>query len=275
MPGKAAQMEEQRKILWIVSDGTGRTVQQVIKAALYQFGDMDIEYKIVREVTTEEKIIDVIEQVKRESGMIVYTIVSEANRRLMDRLSVENHILSVDLLGPLLSTLQKFFQKVPIETPGLTFLRNRDYFRMVDAVDFTIKHDDGASISDIDKADIILVGPSRVGKTPLAIYLAYMGWKVANIPLIKGNPLPEVLDRIRLKVFCLIVEPEMLRMRRTERIKRLGDPEIKGYTERSIILQELQHCREVSEDGRKWALLDISHRTIEDQAKEIIRLVSL
>ena len=268
-------MQEQRKVLWIVSDGSGRTVHHVIKAALYQFGDMDVEYRFVREVTTEEKIIDVIERVKRDSGMIVYTIVSESNRRLMHRLSFENHILAVDLLGPLLSTLQKFFQKVPIETPGLTFMLNRDHFRMVDAVDFTIKHDDGAFISDIDQADIILIGPSRVGKTPLAIYLAYMGWKVANIPLIKGNPLPTVLDSIRFKVFCLILNPEMLRMRRVERIKKLGDPEISGYTERSVIIEEIQYCREISEDGKKWALLDTSYRTIEDQAKEIIRLVSI
>jgi regulator of PEP synthase PpsR (kinase-PPPase family) len=272
---KAASMEEEQKILWIVSDGTGRTVHQVIKAALYQFANIDIEYRFLREVRTEEKIFEVIERVKRESGMIVYTIVSESNRRLMHRLSVENHILSVDLFGPLLSTLQKFFQKVPIETPGLTFMRNRDYFRMVDAVDFTIKHDDGASVSDIDRADIILIGPSRVGKTPLAVYLAYMGWKVANIPLIWGNPLPEVLERIRFKVFCLIIEPAMLRLRRAERIRKLGDPEIEGYTEQATIMRELQHCREISQDGKKWALIDISYKTIEDQAKEIIRLVSI
>ena len=133
----------------------------------YQFGATNIEYKIITEVTTEEKIAEAVDRVKNESGMIVYTIVSESNRRLLHRLMVENHILSVDLFGPIIATMQKFLQKVPLEQPGLTQKINRDYFRMVDAVDFTIKHDDGNTLASAGNADIILIGPSRVGKTPL------------------------------------------------------------------------------------------------------------
>jgi len=162
-------MNKQKKIVWVVSDGTGRTATQLIKAASYQFELSDIKYKIIKNVVNKKQIFGVIDRVKKETGMVVYTLVSKSNRRVIHRLCVENHILSVDFFGNLISTMEKFLQKVPLELPGLSYKINRDYFRMVDAVEFTVKHDDGASIQNIDNADIILVGPSRVGKTPLSI----------------------------------------------------------------------------------------------------------
>ena len=168
-----------------------------------------------------------------------------------------------------------FFRKVPLERPGLFYKLNRDYYRMVDAVDFTIKHDDGRSASDVENADMILVGPSRVGKTPLAVYLAYMGWKVANIPVILETALPEILDRVNYKVFCLVIKPELLKKRRIDRIRKLGDPEVKDYTELASITRELSYCRKLAEDGKKWAVIDVSNRTIEDVAKQIIQLASI
>ncbi len=147
---------------------------------------------------------------------------------------------------------------------------NRDYYRMVDAVDFTIRHDDGLSPDTIECADIILIGPSRVGKTPLAVYLAYMGWKVANVPILTNQNPPEVLGKVPYKVFCLILDPVQLQRRRIERIKRLGDPDIRGYTELASINKEIAFCREISEDGKKWPLIDMSYRPVEDIAKEII-----
>ena len=268
-------MDSGKKIVWIVSDGTGRTASQLIKAASYQFENAELEYRVLKEIETEEKIYEVIDKVKKESGMIVYTLVSKTNRRLMHRLTVENHVLSVDLFGPLISTMEKFLQKVPRELPGLTYKMNRDYFRMVDAVEFTIKHDDGASLQTVQNADIILIGPSRVGKTPLAVYLAYAGWKVANIPIIKGIKPPDVLEKNPLKVFCLVIEPVLLQRRRMDRIKKLGDPKVNGYTDVNSITEEIEYCKKLSNYGKKWILIDVSYRTVEDVAKEIIQLVSL
>lgn len=268
-------MADQKKIVWIISDGTGRSAAQLIKAAAYQFNEADLEYRILKDVTSEEKIHEIIKRVKDETGMIVYTVVSKSNRRLLSRLAMENHILAVDLFGPLISTLQKFLEKVPLEMPGLTYMFNRDYFRMMDAVDFTVKHDDGAFLDDVDKADIILIGPSRVGKTPLAIYLAYTGWKVANIPIIKDNEPPDMIKHIPFKVICLITEPSMLQVRRIERIKKMGDPNITGYTDLKSINEEIEFCKRLSRDGKNWPLIDVSNRPIEDVAKEIIQLVSV
>ncbi len=268
-------MEKQRKIVWIVSDGTGRTAAQVIKAASYQFTDLDVDCRVLDNITTKEQIFDLIETVKQKSGMLVYTIVSESNRRLLHRLAVENHILTVDLFGPLISTLQKFLEKVPVEVPGLSYKMNRDYYRMVEAVDFTIKHDDGRNIASVNRADIILIGPSRVGKTPLAVYLGYMGWKVANIPVIGGHSLPDVLEQMPFKVFCLIIEPNLLQKRRIDRIQKLGDPKIDGYTDMKSIGEEIEFCRVIADKERKWPVIDMSYRTVEDVAKDIIQLVSI
>jgi len=268
-------MGDQSNIVWIVSDGTGRTATQLIKAASYQFEPSDIEYRVVQNIVNKSRIFDVIDKVKKETGMIVYTLVSKSGRRLMHRLCIENHILSVDLFGPLIATMGKFLQTVPLEMPGLTYKVNRDYYRIVDAVDFTVKHDDGASSQDIDKADIILIGPSRVGKTPLSVYLAYLGWKVANIPVIKGNELPDILNRNILKIFCLIIDSNLLKIRRVDRIKKLGDPNLAGYTDIKSINEELEYCRKVSLSGKKWPLIDVSYRPIEDIAKEIIQLVGV
>jgi regulator of PEP synthase PpsR (kinase-PPPase family) len=259
--------------VWAVSDGTGRTAMAVVRAAIYQFSREEVDFRVAGNVTTGEQITDLVEKVRKESGMIVYTIVSSPLRRLLHRLTVENHILAVDLFGPLITTMEKFFETVPLETPGLSFKLNRDYYRMVDAVDFTIRHDDGRGVEDVEAADIVLIGPSRVGKTPLAVYLAYMGWKTANIPVLLGIPMPVALDRIRFKVFSLVVSADILRKRRIDRLRKISAPQIEGYTEIREIERELQYGRELSEHGRKWAIVDMSDRTVEDVSKEIVRLL--
>ncbi len=268
-------MTSQEKIVWVVSDGTGRTALDFLKAASYQFEDTELEYRTVSNITSEEKARQLIDRVSSESGMVVYTVVSDSLRRSLHRLCVEHHILAVDLFGPLITTMQKFLERVPLERPGLTYKFNRDYFRMVDAVDFTIKHDDGRSVESIEKADIILIGPSRVGKTPLAVYLSYMGWKVSNIPVVRGGELPPLLHTLPQKVFSLTIEPSLLQRRRADRIRKMGDPHIEGYTDLASINEELRCCRKLAGNGKIWPIVDMSYRPIEDIAKEITQLLSL
>jgi regulator of PEP synthase PpsR (kinase-PPPase family) len=268
-------MESKKKILWVVSDGTGRTALEVLKAASYQFENPDFEYRTVGEVTSVDRVVDLIDRVKAESGMVVYTLVSGSLRRALHHLCVENHILCVDLFGPVITTLQKFLQKVPLESPGLSYKLNRDYFRMVDAIDFTITHDDGRMLDTADKADIILVGPSRVGKTPLSIYLGYLGWKVANLPVVKGRELPPFIDRCSGRVFCLVIQPTLLQRRRVDRVKKLGDPNIEGYVDLSSINEELEYSRRIADGGNRWPVLDMSFRPVEEIARQIIQLISI
>jgi regulator of PEP synthase PpsR (kinase-PPPase family) len=268
-------MEPQKRIVWVISDGTGRTAREVLRAASYQFEDSGLEYRLRGGVTSEAQVIELMDRIREESGMVVYTIVSGDLRRLIHRLCVDHHILAVDLFGPVITTLQKYLQKVPLESPGLSYTLNRDYFRMVDAVDFTIRHDDGSGLESAEQADIILIGPSRVGKTPLSVYLGYLGWKVTNIPIVRGTALPDFIERVSYKVFCLVIDPKLLHRRRVDRIRKLGDPHIKGYTDLDSINEELEYCRRVAGNGRKWPVLDMSFRTVEDIAREIIQLVSI
>ena len=267
-------MKRQEKTVWVISDGTGRTAQDVLKAASYQFEDADLVFRTISNITTEEKVRHMIETVRRESGMVVYTVVSDSLRRLLHQLCVKHHILSVDLFGPLITTMQKFLERVPLERPGLTYQFNRDYFRMVDAVDFTIKHDDGRDVDSLEQADIILIGPSRVGKTPLAVYLGYMGWKVSNIPVLLGQDLPSSLEELTQRVFSLTLDATLLQRRRTDRIRKMGDPHIEGYTDMAAINEELRYCRKLAGNGKKWSVIDMSYRPVEDIAKEIIQLLS-
>jgi regulator of PEP synthase PpsR (kinase-PPPase family) len=268
-------METRKNILWVISDGTGRTALDVIRAASYQFEDSEIEYRTVGNITSEAQIRDLVDRIEAEPGMVVYTMVSKVLRRALYRFCVDHHILSVDLFGPLITTLQKFLQKVPLESPGLSYRFNRDYFRMVDAVDFTVRHDDGTGLETAERADIILIGPSRVGKTPLAVYLGYMGWKVSNIPIVKGREIPGFLNANPNKVFSLVIDPSLLQRRRRDRIRKLGDPNIEGYTDLKVINEELAYCRQLADEGRLWPILDMSYRPVEDIAAEIIKLVSI
>jgi regulator of PEP synthase PpsR (kinase-PPPase family) len=263
-------MEWQKRIVWIVSDGTGRTAREVLRAASYQFENADLQYRLIGNVTTETGVIELMDRIKEEPGMVVFTIVSHDLRRTLHRLCVENHMLAVDLFGPLVTTLQKYLQKLPLESPGLSYTKNRNYFRMVDAIDFTIRHDDGTGLESAEQADIILLGPSRVGKTPLAVYLGYLGWKVSNIPVVRGSELPDICERVPHKVFCLVIDPVLLRRRRVDRIRKLGDPHISGYTDLESINEELAYCRRIAAHGKKWPVLDMSYRTVEDVAREIM-----
>jgi len=197
-------MPDEKKIVWVASDGTGRTALQAIKAALYQFGDVQIDLRVLGDMTTEDKVSDLVKRVKDEGGMIVYTIVSETRRRLLQRLAAENSIPSVDLFGPLIGTMEKFFRKV--------------------------------------------------------------------LPVIPGTPFPETVDKAGAKVFCLVIEAEILKKRRVDRIRRLGDPKVDGYTELSSIIHELSYCRQLAEEGKKWPVIDVSNRTVEDVAKQIVQL---
>lgn len=255
-------------IVWIASDGTGRTAVQIVRSVSYQF-ERELDFRVVSEVETEDAIVDLIERVDREPGLLVYTIVSESNRELLRTLAAHRGLRTVDLFEPLISQLQQWLRMEPLEIPGLSQLRNADYFRMIDAVDFTVKHDDGRMLETIGESDLVLTGPSRAGKTPLALYLANLGWKVANVPLTGPDfqPPPE-LDKLE-QVFCILTEPNLLQRRRRERVRRLGDPLIRGYSDIGSIRREIEACREAAR-SRGWTVIDVSYRPVEDTAHRVL-----
>ncbi|MFW6180486.1 MAG: pyruvate, water dikinase regulatory protein [Spirochaetota bacterium] len=265
-------MSGKRPIVWVVSDGTGRTALQMIRAASYQFEGVDLDVRVVPEVTTSERITGFLDRAADEPGLVVFTVVSEEHRRLLKELAGRRGLVTVDLFDSLINGMQAFLKAPPLEVPGLSHRKNADYFRMIDAVDFTVKHDDGRMLETAGEADIVLVGPSRVGKTPLALYLANQGWKVANVPLVPGRP-PEGLEGLE-RVVCILIEHNLLQRRRRERLRRLGNPLISGYTDVDSIKEELRYCSELA-GARGWPVLDGSYRPIEDIAHQVLKRLGL
>ena len=184
--------------------------------------------------------------------------------------ALKKGLLAVDLLGPILTAMSHYLDKTSKSDPGRLHRIDTDYFSRVEAVQFTVKHDDGQSLSGVHKADIVLIGPSRTAKTPLSIYLARFGFKVANIPLVLNHPLPSVLQRVDpFRVVALIIDPHRLMEIRTARLKKLNQKP-SDYTNIEAIIQELKYCRELYRQQPKWEVLDVTGRAVEEVATDVM-----
>src|SRR5918996_5098652 len=215
-------MEDQEDYrIFVLSDGTGQTGKRVLEAALLQF---DLPVMIIRipDVRTVEQLNEVVVAATHDRGMIVYTLVSVELRQAVHIASMERGVIAVDLLGGLLAKLQDFLRRSPWGRPGLLYQTDTGYYQRVDAMEYTVQHDDGQKLDDLDEADLVIVGPSRTSKTPVSFYLAYRGWKVANVPLILELDPPETLHGLDArKVVGLATDPERLALIRRERLKNM------------------------------------------------------
>ena len=198
--------------VFVVSDGSGRTAENALRAASIQFTGTNISIEKFTSVRTEEQIFSVIDEVKNmKKSFIVHTLVSDKLRSVLIKNCRHNNIETIDLMGPLLHRLEELLQTSPIEKPGIFSQLNETYFRRIETMEFAVNHDDGLRDHELDKAEIILVGVSRTFKTPLSIYLAFKGWYVANIPLVMDIKPPENLFKVPPeRVFGLLTNPYRL-----------------------------------------------------------------
>lgn len=259
--------------IFAVSDGTGTTADTVARAALAQF-DSQIEVEIRPSVRTSEKIQEVILEAVQTGGIIVHTLVSDELRREMFNAGRSHNVSTIDLLGPLLVRLSETLSATPRARPGLFKPFETGYLHRIDALDFTVRHDDGLLRHNIGEADLILVGLSRTAKTPLSIYLAYRGWKVANLPLVPGLPIPtELFELPQNRVIGLTITSERLL---ELRVKGEDHPGISPifYRDPAYIRKEVAYAREIFARGN-WALVDMSHKSVEEAASEILTLVGM
>jgi regulator of PEP synthase PpsR (kinase-PPPase family) len=257
--------------IFAVSDGTGTTADTVARAALAQF-DAHIDVEIRANVRTVEKVHEVALEAANAGGLIVHTLVSDQLRREMFSAGRNYNVATIDLLGPLLVRLSETLSTSPRDRPGVFKSFETGYLFRIDALDFTVRHDDGLLRHDIDQADLVLVGLSRSAKTPLSIYLAYQGWKVANLPLTPGLPIPnELFEFPKNKVIGLIISPERLL---ELRVKGEDHPGISPifYRDPAYIRKEVAYAQEIFKRGG-WPLIDMSHKSVEEAASEIITLV--
>jgi regulator of PEP synthase PpsR (kinase-PPPase family) len=181
--------------------------------------------------------------------------------------------MSVDVFGPILKELTLFFDKKPVSKPGLLHQVDDEYFDRVEAIEFAIRHDDGSQLEDVENADIVLVGVSRTSKTPLSIYLAQDGWRVANIPITVGTRLPGKLFEIdKHKVVGLIVNPERLAEARKVRLEQLG-VEGSSYADTERIRGEIEYARAIFDQNPSWPVIDVTGKSIEEISQEVLDVV--
>ncbi|MFQ5543311.1 MAG: pyruvate, water dikinase regulatory protein [Nitrospiria bacterium] len=259
--------------IFLVSDSTGETAEKISEAALSQFNNANTIWARRRYIRTDKHIKKVLEEAKKKKAMIIFTFVSEPLRMKMREEALHSGLLTVDLLGPLLTAMSHFLNRDPHAEPGRLHRIDTEYFGRVEAVQFTVKHDDGQNLHGVPRADIVLVGPSRTAKTPLSIYLARFGYKVANIPLVLNIPIPAVLEKIDPnRVVALTIDPRRLMEIREQRLKKLKQTE-SSYADINSIVQELKYCRKIYQQHPQWGVIDVTGRAVEEVATDVKSLI--
>lgn len=262
--------------IFILSDGTGETASTMARAALVQYANESINIVRCKNVRTEEQIDSLMEDVYTRKGIVVFTMVSPQMCRKVIETAAQKGIAAVDLMGPLLTALDTYLGHTSSgHTAGLLRAVDELYFKRIEAIEFTVKHDDGKTLTHIDQADIVLVGVSRTSKTPLSIFLSHKGWKVANIPLVLNTPLPEALFKIdQRRIVGLTIDPESLTRIRKKRLEKFGQDPGGAYANMGHIHQEIDYASQIFKQNRRWPVFDVTDRALEETAAEIVRVVA-
>jgi regulator of PEP synthase PpsR (kinase-PPPase family) len=257
--------------IFVVSDGTGRTAEQMLKAALTQFPGANVEIVHKVGVRSENQIEEIVAEVVNQKGFIVHTLVSEQLHGDMIRICRLHNIDAIDLMGPLLSRLSHHLENSPTGEPGLFFSLNKEYFKRIDSMQFAFNHDDGQRDEDYEKAEIVLVGVSRTFKTPLSIYLAFKGWFVANYPIVLGVDLPDSLSKMPYgSVFGLMTQAHELSSLRLVRQHYLGGA-TGEYSTVNFVRKELSYAQNIF-DHVEWPVIQVTNKPIEEIASEILAI---
>ena len=259
--------------IYAVSDATGITAERVVRAALVQFDDHSIEITRCGSVRSPTRIREIVQEAADTEGFIVHTFVYEYLRNAMLTEGRLKNVMTIDLMGPLLARLSELLATPPRAEPGLFQPFDSAYLQRIEAINFTVRHDDGKNIDDLDKAEIVLVGVSRTSKTPLSVFLANRGWRVANVPIVLGiDPPKELFSLPRRRVVALIVKPERLSELRQARVVQLGT-QIKGYADIKHVRAEIAYAYEIFDKHRDWPIVDVTFKSLEEATAEVVSLI--
>lgn len=260
--------------IYIVSGGMGTSGEQLAKTALAQFDGTEVPVEIVPHVTRQAVLEDVVTRAEANGGIIVHTLVNADLRETLQALARDHNVPAVDLIGPLLLQVARLVDQQPRGEPGLYRQLREDYFRRIEAIEFTVDHDDGRKPHELDQAEIVLAGVSRVGKTPLSMYLSTRGWKVANVPLIPRVEPPAQLFTIdRRRVVGLMIDPAQLIAYRRRRQAKLNVPGASPYVDPDALQDEVVYAKRLCRQGG-FALVDITDKPIEESADEVVAHVT-
>ncbi len=263
---------EYKPTIYIISDSTGETAQTVVHAALSQFDSDDIKLKLFAHIESMKDITGIIGQINKEKGFIVYTIVKPELRLFLKEESKKQSVISFDMFGPIMENIERISGITPRLEPGIIRKLDKEYFKRMEAMEFAVKYDACQRELDLSKADLVILGVSRTSKTPLSMYLAHKGIKVANIVLdFEFEPPSGIFSLPPEKVVGLTMDPDKLIEIRSERLKALGLPDAGVYNKKERVIKELKYADSIyMKIG--CPIIDVTNMAIEDIATNILKI---
>ena len=263
--------------IYLISDSTGETLERIFLAIKAQFKNFKYKTHFYSFTRTENQISKILEVSQKNNNVIVlYTIVdNKLARHLSNECSLKN-IPCFGILGDLIISFSKLLDQKALNVPSRQHIMDDEYYKKIEAIQFTMYHDDGKMLDDIDKADIVLLGVSRTNKTPTSIYLANRGYKTMNIPLVLDQKIPEELKSPKSKkcVIGLVADPERLADIRRNRVAIMQDHNIKEYTDLKSIQDEVGKSKKLF-NKHKWPIIDVTRRSVEEIAASILKIFEI
>jgi len=263
--------------IYLISDSTGETLDRVFLAIKAQFKNIEYDVKSYFFTRTENQILKIMEEAKeKDNSIILYTIVDISLANFLASKGGEKKIPCFSVLGNLIMNFSRLLNQKPSHVPSGQHVLNEEYYERIEAIQFTMGHDDGNLVEDIDKADLILLGVSRTSKTPTSIYLANKGYKTLNIPLVNEQSIPESLKK-NPKLSCVVgltTEPQRLVDIRKNRMNTLKETENTNYTNIKKIEKEISDAKKTF-IKYKWPTIDVTRKSVEETAASIIKIYEI
>tara|TARA_B100001250_G_scaffold321205_1_gene284195 strand:+ start:312 stop:1139 length:828 start_codon:yes stop_codon:yes gene_type:complete len=263
--------------IYLISDSTGETIDRIFMALKAQFSNFNYELNQFSFTRTENQILKILETAKKnDNPIILYTIVNSKLAKFLADQSNKKKIPCFGVLGDLILNFSKILNQKASHEPSGQHVLNKEYYDRIEAIQFTMNHDDGNQINDIEKSDIILLGVSRTSKTPTSIYLANRGFKISNIPLVNESSIPEKVlnNNFHPCVVGLVTEAERLYDLRKNRLTSLKEDKNTEYINMNKIRDELENSKKIFRDNR-WPTIDVTRKSVEETAASIIKIYEI
>ena len=260
--------------IYLISDSTGETLERIFMALKAQFEKFDHNLFHFSFTRTENQLLKILKEAeKKEDSIILYTIVDNKLAKFLSQEANKKNIPCFGVLGDLILNFSKLLNQKATNIPSGQHELNEEYYNRIEAIQFTMNHDDGNSLSDVEKSDIILLGVSRTSKTPTSIYLANRGFKTSNIPLVSENSIPNKL-KDSPKISCiigLVAEPDRLHDVRKNRLSTIKENRKNNYTNLETIQEEVDKSKKTFKKYQ-WPIIDVTRKSVEETAASIIKI---
>ena len=263
--------------VYLISDSTGETLERIFLSLKSQFSNFEYNKKDFVFVRTEQQIDKIIDEcLNNKNSIILYTIVGIKLAKYIAKKSEENNIPCFGILGNLILNFSKLLNQKAIHKPSAQHVLDDDYYKRIEAIQFTMSHDDGKKTDDIENSDVVLLGVSRTSKTPTSIYLANRGFKTINIPLVTNYEIPEKLKQRNLKtcVIGLYADPQRLSDIRRNRVAIMNDKKITNYTDMEAIKKEVDDSKLLFKKYN-WPIIDVTRKSVEETAASILKILEI